>query len=239
MDYSRYYKNWHDGSKEHLLQASKEYEKYLDRLGLAKEATILDIGCGHGFFVSAALRRGYSEVVGIDESAEQVATAKAYGLPCDLVSSTSQWLESRAEQFDAVFMFDVLEHIPKSEQIKVLTTIHRALKRTGVLFVRVPNAAALFNGYFRYNDWTHQDSFGNLSLDFVIHNAGFKSIEVCEDHFGKIPLWVPRPSVQGVLRALFYATRRLQAFAEFGARGLGIPLTINIVAEARKRQTEK
>src|SRR4051812_27918035 len=47
-----------------------------------KSVKILDLGCGHGSLLYTLNRAGYSDLVGIETSMEQVAAAKELGLNC-------------------------------------------------------------------------------------------------------------------------------------------------------------
>lgn len=235
IDYSRQYAKWHDATKAHAQAQARLYAPYLALLALPAGAKVLDIGCGMGFFLLAARQHGIADASGIDMSPQQIAVAQAHQLRAELVGDTPAWLDAHVGQFDAVCMFDVLEHIPVDQQIAAIRGVHAALKPGGTLLVRVPNASSSFAARYRWIDWTHCCSFTEHSLDFVLYNAGFRDIQVRDDHFGRWPLWLPRPSLQGLLRAFHFGLRRLQAIAEFGkGEGGSMPLTLNIVAVARK-----
>ena len=235
IDYTRHYKKWTDGSLEQTVRISKSYYQYLDQINLPKTSNILDLGCGMGSFLIAAKDKGYSNTQGIDMSSEQIATAQENGLPAVHVIDTNSWLNENACTFDAIFLYDVLEHVPASAQLPFIASIHGALKPGGTLFLRTPNANSTFAGRYRWIDWTHHCAFTEHSLDFVLYNGGFANIEVKEDNPGRYPLWVPRPSLFGLLRGIYFGIRRLQAIAEFGPdQGRKIPLSINIIGIARK-----
>jgi SAM-dependent methyltransferase len=235
IDYTRHYKKWHDGSYETSVRISKSYYQYIQHLDLPKNSKILDLGCGMGSFLIAVKDKGYEDFEGIDMSTHQIAVAKQHGINVSHVTDGHSWLANRSEMFDAIFLYDVLEHIPVAEQIAFLADIQSALKPGGTLFLRTPNANSTFGPRYRSIDWTHHCAFTEHSLDFVLYNGGFTEIEIREDYFGKYPLWVPRPSPFGLLRGIYFGIRRLQAIAEFGPRqGKEIPLTINIIGIARK-----
>jgi 2-polyprenyl-3-methyl-5-hydroxy-6-metoxy-1,4-benzoquinol methylase len=235
IDYSRYYSKWHNDTWDHALGQAKLLEPYLRLLALPEQPRVLDIGCGMGFFLLAARQAGWTDVLGIDLSPQQIAVARSHRLEVELVDDTLAWLGARVERFDAVVMLDVLEHIAVDQQIEAIRAVHRALKPGGTVLIRVPNASSSFAARYRWNDWTHCCSFTEHSIDFLLYNAGFHQIAVRDDHFGRWPLWVPRPNLQGLLRAFHFGIRRLQAIAEFGKReGSSMPLTLNLVAVARK-----
>ena len=80
-----------------------------------------------------------------------------------------------------VVMLHVLEHVPKSETIRLLTAIRRSLAVGGRLLVEVPNMGDPLNGtYFRYGDFTHEVGFPEESLRYVLTQAGFREVEFLE-----------------------------------------------------------
>ncbi len=72
---------------------------------------LLEIGCGNGFFLAAARRQGWGEVRGVEPSADAVAKA-----PPELGGVITQDVMRSGlfapESFDAVCLFQVLDHIP-------------------------------------------------------------------------------------------------------------------------------
>lgn len=95
----------------------------------------LDIGCGPGYFLTAAQKLGF-DVYGLDPSDYIVAQAqKTWGdkVQLGLIESANYAPES----FDLVVAFDTFEHIydPK----KFLSAIHKVLKPGGVLAITTPD----------------------------------------------------------------------------------------------------
>jgi 2-polyprenyl-3-methyl-5-hydroxy-6-metoxy-1,4-benzoquinol methylase len=96
---------------------------------------VLDIGCGPGYFLTAAQKLGF-DVYGLDPSDYIVTQAqKTWGdrIQLGLIESA----EYPPESFDLVVAFDTFEHIydPK----KFLVAIHRVLKPGGVLAITTPD----------------------------------------------------------------------------------------------------
>jgi len=102
-----------------------------------QKGRLLDIGCGYGFFVEEAIKRGW-QAEGIDLSEDCVAFAKKRGqnvtlaLPEDIKEKNS---------FDAITMFYVLEHLP--DPLSTLRTVKKLLKPGGVLLLRVPHTTPI------------------------------------------------------------------------------------------------
>lgn len=99
----------------------------------------LDIGCGPGYFLTAAQNMGF-DVFGLDPSDYIVEMGqKTWGDRIQLGLIESANYES--ESFDLVVAFDTFEHIydPKS----FLKAIHRVLKPNGVLAITTPDPSSL------------------------------------------------------------------------------------------------
>jgi 2-polyprenyl-3-methyl-5-hydroxy-6-metoxy-1,4-benzoquinol methylase len=99
---------------------------------LPQSALILDVGCGNGEFMKAAIDHGY-QVEGIDVSEEAVR----YCTGARLTAQTGDFLSlDFSTTFDAITMWDVLEHLREPEQFIVRS---RALiKPGGLLILKVP-----------------------------------------------------------------------------------------------------
>jgi cyclopropane fatty-acyl-phospholipid synthase-like methyltransferase len=59
-----------------------------------RSARILDLGCGHGVFIYFHREAGYTNVVGVDKSPEQVAEATG----CSYVSQGTETEEGRTPE---------------------------------------------------------------------------------------------------------------------------------------------
>jgi SAM-dependent methyltransferase len=245
LDYTRYYRHWHDGTQQHFDAMARYFADKLkpSLVSLNREARILEVGCGGGFALGGLHLLGFRNAVGCDADAGQVADAVRCGVAAAHVpvAEFAGWLATQAANgFDAVLLFDVLEHVPVADQRPFLFTLRGALRDGGLILCQVPNANSILFGRYRYGDWTHSSAFTEHSLDFVLFNSGFDDIVVTEadppvvppldGRFPKaLPLWL--------LRVGFRALRRLQFFAEGGRAFARAPMTPNILATARRPAT--
>jgi len=110
--------------------------KIIDRFIHSGSRSILDIGCGSGFFLEFMRRHGW-RVSGIDPSAEHVIYAKrCLGLqnvwqglwPIDYELTT---------QVDVVSLFHVIEHL--LSPIEALAAILQTLRPGGIVVLETPN----------------------------------------------------------------------------------------------------
>lgn len=96
---------------------------------------LLDIGCGPGFFLSTAIKRGW-QGQGVEPSRQAAAHARALGATIHEGLFTAD-LAHGLGRFDAVNLTNMLEHVP--DPIAILTRAIGLLEPGGVLCVGVPN----------------------------------------------------------------------------------------------------
>jgi len=139
-------------------------ECYLSR---KEDNEILDIGCGTGLTMMGLKRFG--AVVGLDSSPKAVGYARSRGaqvyqgtLPNDLPPA---W----QEKFDLITLLDVLEHI--EDDVQALASIHRMLKKGGLLICTVPAYPFLWSGHDRING--HKRRYMRSELTTKVEQAGF------------------------------------------------------------------
>ncbi len=240
IDYSLHYAKWHDHSDAHYAFNAAFYARLLRPVlpMLPLDSRILDVGCGSGLLVHALLELGYAQSRGIDSSAQQITVARQRGLPCELSEAAHihRLADTRPGELDAIFLMDVLEHVPVAEQMALVQALQRLLAPGGRLVVSVPNANSSFASRWRYLDWTHQCLFTEHSLEFVLLNQGFTDIRFLPYEYGEAPRWpyAHRPAFWvAALRRLVRGFRRLEAIGEMGRQGLHVPLGPNLLAVAR------
>ena len=239
-DYSYHYRKWQaEDSPATRAYMLRYYTRMLaGYLPVEKSARLLDVGCGAGLLLGALQDLGYTEAQGVDSDEGQVRACHAKGLKAVLSNDTRQFLRDRQDQFDRVFVIDVVEHIAIADQMEFVAALASALKPEGSLVCRVPNANSTLAGRYRYIDFTHCCSFTEHSLDFLLHHAGFHQIQIQGvEYFSRVPWWrLPSPRHRYVwLLYLVRAWRRLEMIAELGPQqGRAVPLSPNLLAVAHK-----
>jgi 2-polyprenyl-6-hydroxyphenyl methylase/3-demethylubiquinone-9 3-methyltransferase len=113
--------------------------------------SVLDIGCGGGLVAEPLARLG-AHVTGIDPASETIAVAKAHaqgaGLKIVYRAATAEDLAGEGKTFDAVLLFEVVEHVPdvpafltriaslvKPGGVMILSTLNRTLKAYALAIV--------------------------------------------------------------------------------------------------------
>lgn len=109
------------------------------RTFVSANSNVLDAGCGVGYGAQS-LARVASRVVGIDVSLEAVDyAASRYSAPnLWFLVADVEHLPFKAEAFDVVCCFEVIEHLGKPEQL--LAEAGRVLARGGVCLLTTPQA---------------------------------------------------------------------------------------------------
>lgn len=198
-------------------------------------APLLDFGCGGGEFLEFLRTRGFTNLHGIDRSAQQVQRCHERGLSqVEGVSDSLAWLSSRRGKFATIVLNDVLEHIAKPEIVTTLEALGGALRDDGQLIVKVPNAANVFGMVARYLDFTHEVAFTEHSLRQVLLAAGFEGVEL----LGLRTEWRPTLKRTGYWLAN-QAYQRLHRAVYVAAVGSDAPRILSklLVARASKRSS--
>jgi SAM-dependent methyltransferase len=108
--------------------------RIITRLGLSRQASILDMGCGTGGNLAMLSGFGKVEAVEVEDWAREIASAKM----CAAV--VPGWLPDglpfHEPLFDLIVLLDVLEHVSDDEA--ALDALGRLLKPGGSLLITVP-----------------------------------------------------------------------------------------------------
>lgn len=214
-----------------------QYQRWLrPHLPKNHQAEILDVGCGMGFALEALRQTGYERLEGFDTDKNQVALAQEVGLPVRWAEEAESALRQNAGRKDLILCLDVLEHIPKQDQLRFAMGIRDCLRQGGRAIFSVPNANSSLAARWRYIDWTHETSFTEPSIDFLLFHAGFSKISVQAVDFAFRPKWPWLPRKSSLLWALlrfFRLWRRMEMIAELGfEQGSRIPLSLNLLVIA-------
>jgi len=136
----------------------------------------LEVGCGTGYVLAELARMGFI-VTGLDMHKEGLAYAKRR-VP-EATFFTGKLDQFRQEkQFDAVGVFDVIEHIMQDRD--TLMKCGNLLKKNGVLFITVPARPELWSVYDIISG--HKRRYTKSSLKQVVTASGFRIMRV--SYFG-------------------------------------------------------
>ncbi len=140
--------------------------------------TLLDIGCGNGWYLKMMQDRGWRGV-GFEFS-EEYAKELSAALGMDVLAK-EQDLAGRAASFDLVTFNFSFEHLERPRQFIELA--RRCLRQGGRVYLSVPNIesseAALFGPmWFHLDPPRHLALFTKAQLSGLLESAGFEDVRV-------------------------------------------------------------
>jgi len=121
--------HWWFQGRRHLFAAE------IARLGLGRDAAILDIGTSTGTSLRMLRDAGFTNVRGLDSSATAIQFCAERGLGTVLLGDVCD-LPFPAGGFDLVLATDLIEHVDDDE--RALAEITRILKPSGAKLITVP-----------------------------------------------------------------------------------------------------
>jgi 2-polyprenyl-3-methyl-5-hydroxy-6-metoxy-1,4-benzoquinol methylase len=99
-----------------------------------KDAKTLDVGCGYGEFLYFLQKEGYDNAAGIDRDPRQLEAARGLAVRNVRYGEARDVLLESSDRFDCISAIDLLEHIPKDEDLLYL--VWGALHSGGALSVK-------------------------------------------------------------------------------------------------------
>ena len=155
----------------------ERYNYTIKRLGLKKNANVLDLGCGFGYFLKYLKSKKIS-YKGIEPSNE-TANFCRNKLSLNVVSTK---LEGEKNNFyNLITLFDVLEHL--KDPCKYFKIINRKLKKNAYCVAYTPNIHSLSYALIGSEQNTmlpfeHLVFFNNKSLNYLAKKTGFKITKI-------------------------------------------------------------
>jgi SAM-dependent methyltransferase len=159
------------------VEAAREKLDWVARF-TSPGGTLLDVGANYGHFLAQAQQR--FRAVGIEPSAAVVAWGREHlGVELERGSIETD-IPAYAGQFDAITMFDVIEHLPDPRS--ALRRCRRYLKPGGKLFITTPDTGAvvarLLGRHWHYIDLVeHISLFSAANLTRLLGDCGFHLVE--------------------------------------------------------------
>ncbi|MDX6409061.1 MAG: hypothetical protein QOE13_2132 [Gaiellaceae bacterium] len=148
---------------------------YLDVLRDA--APVLDIGCGRGELLGL-LRDAGVEARGIDADADMVAYARGDGLDVEQADLIEYLQRAGDGSLGAIFMGQVVEHLPAATLVQTLRLAAAKLRSGGVLVAETinPLSPIALRNYFA--DLTHAQPLVPETLELLARQSGFSETEI-------------------------------------------------------------
>lgn len=137
---------------------------------------LLDVGCGSGFFLSHAHKKGY-DISGIDFDEDDIRIARErYGIKSVYLKSVEDiYKDPSIEKFDVVTLFEVLEHL--DDPARFMRQVRHILKKGGYIALSVPNRDRKLD-FLGEGDYppNHLTKWNKDCLSSFLENNGFEVI---------------------------------------------------------------
>lgn len=170
-------------------QRTNIYRHIFDVLdGYKKPGSLLDLGCGCGFFLKEAVERGW-KVSGVDPSEKSIAYARS--VVGDTVICGTLDNVSTDRKFDAITLINVLDHM--TDAFRQIQKVRELLVPDGILYLRFPNglfhsfmtrismklsAVRFINRFLIF----HEYAFTPQAIRRCLEDMGFVDIRVFNAH---------------------------------------------------------
>ena len=198
------------------LRRGEKILGYLRSLPLERP-TILDMGCGMGWFANLLAELG--PTTGIDLCDDAIAQAKSKFPEVTFMAGNVYEMELPEQHFDVVVSQEVIAHVP--DQTGYLERAARVLKPGGYLIVTTPNRFVHFRNYWAPIPPGHIEQWlsrGALKRLLRPHFRVLRTTTVVPMGHGGILRLVNSPKLNWALGLLFSA-ERIEAFKEWAGFG--------------------
>jgi SAM-dependent methyltransferase len=156
---------WHAARNRWIANA-------LEHHGLPPPAKVLEVGCGSGAVAGALHERGYS-VVGVDTAEILVRKADQRFPAVTFVAGSIDQLAPELGPFDAIGLFDVLEHL--DDPLSLLKAAIRHARPGALVVATVPAIGSLYSIVDELAGHKRRYEMGELKRTFA--DAGLNGVE--------------------------------------------------------------
>lgn len=174
----KFYNEWlytahiHDegDSQMHSSLTKQIVKTYIDPMEIPKDANILDLGCGPGYFLDEMKDREYTNVTGVTLSPgdQKTCTDKGHTIKGYDLTFLPQKDGYYDESVDFIFLRHALEHSPYP--IFSLMEYNRVLKQGSKIYIEVPAPDCERKHEYNLN---HYSILGHAQLAALLTRCGF------------------------------------------------------------------
>lgn len=127
---------------DEVADLKRTYGRYLTKLDSygARKDSLLEIGCGNGFFLEQALAQGYRSVRGVEPSRAAVSEA-AHAVRGSIMRDLMRPGLFGPAEFDVICLFQVFDHVP--DPATLLDACFAALRPGGLVLSLNHNVTAV------------------------------------------------------------------------------------------------
>lgn len=142
-----------------------------------KDKILVDVGCSGGWLAFKLQKEKLKRIIGVDTNKNAISFARKNVDNADFYTSSDDRLPVHDSTIDIVTMFDVIEHVARNRELKVLKEVARVLKKKGKLFLSTPNSHIITN----LSDpawYLGHRHYKKVKIKKFIEQAGFKVLEI-------------------------------------------------------------
>ncbi|MFN8166082.1 MAG: class I SAM-dependent methyltransferase [Bacteroidia bacterium] len=160
----------------------KRYNQILDFLEPYKKLNqLIEIGCGEGFFLEEAVKRGWN-VCGTELASPARDICKSKNI--SVFESTEDLFKSISGKADVILSLEVMEHLPSPHP--EVSRYNELLRNGGAFYLTTPN----FNSLSRKilgEDWSvyiypeHLMYYTPSTINRLFHDHGFRKVKIKTD----------------------------------------------------------
>ena len=151
---------------------------YLQYMPKNKDAAILVVSCGPGYFVNLLTQEGYTNVLGIDSDPEKIRYAKEKNLNCQ-AEQAFPFVTNNPNRFDAIFCEQEINHLTKEEMVAFMNLCRASLREKGTIIVHSLNGANPITGSESLaQNFDHYNTCTEYTLLQLMKYCKFSDIEI-------------------------------------------------------------
>lgn len=137
---------------------------------------VLDVGCGNGEMLDQYRALGW-QTTGIEPGPESAQIARKKG-HC-VITGVAEEANLPLESFDAITLWDALEHIPNPDI--VVQKLFKLLAPRGHIYIHVPNYGSIYakfwrDRWFMFTAPLHYFHYSATTLTYLLTKNGFVSV---------------------------------------------------------------
>lgn len=173
--------SWEDIRQNPIVKEAIHH--YRDVLPENKDAAILDIGFGNGWFLAVAIELGYRNIYGAEFGGRKQwmkdwspAIRDVFNVETDI----HDFLADKSSQFDFIHLSHVIEHIPKYSLLDVGDALFSSLKKDGVVVLRTPNMEGPCANSILFVTLAHEYGFSGSNLRSLLEICNFDDVRILD-----------------------------------------------------------
>ena len=164
--------------KERDFKIKNWYGDAINFVNAENNISVLDIGCGLGYFLSAL--KPQIKKYGIEDSKFACKYIESNFKDINILNGSYKLVENFKIEFDMIMFYHVIEHL--KDPPESLRLIKKVLKKNGILILGTPNVesfvAKIFKGNYRHFIPAHTCLYGKKSISKLLKDNNFKVFKI-------------------------------------------------------------